>query len=138
MFSVFNFSNNKFNPNGPNCWLPLNLSSSPLFFPNQCFSLSDFSLISPSPFFLGFHTNFLSIFKSSSCHLFLSSIYTSACLDLGVSKLVTPHFFFFCVHMVRHCLLVIEFVILSTQFFFFLFFNNSGLFLATLFFFLLL
>ena len=42
-------------------------------------------------FFFGFHTNFLSVFKRSSCHRFLSSIYTSACL------------------------LVIEFVILSTH-----------------------
>ena len=46
-------------------------------------SISDSLLIiSPSPFFFGFHTNSLSIFKSSSCHLFLSSIYTSACSDL--------------------------------------------------------
>ena len=55
-------------------------------------NLSGYLLISPPPFFFGFHTNSLSIFKSSSCRQFLSSIYTSACLDLGVSKLVTPHF----------------------------------------------
>ena len=63
--------------------------------PSQPLSLSisdSLLIISPSPFFFGFHTNSLSIFKSSSCHLFLSSIYTSACLDLGVSKLVTAHF----------------------------------------------
>ena len=63
--------------------------------PSQPLSLSisdSLLIISPSPFFFGFHTNSLSIFKCSSCHLFLSSIYTSACLDLGVSKLVTPHF----------------------------------------------
>ena len=37
-------------------------------------------------FLFWFSTNSLSIFKSSSCHQFLSRIYTSACLDLGVSK----------------------------------------------------
>ena len=65
----------------------------PLYLIPHCFSLSASSLISPSPFFSSFHTNSLSIFKRSyGHHLFLSSIYTSACL------------------------LVIKFVILSTVF----------------------
>ena len=104
------------------------------------FSLSGFLLISRSPFFFGFHTNSFSIFKSSSCHQFLSSIYTRACLDLGVSTLATRHFFLliFCSYckalFFGHW--ICDFV--HTVFIFIFIFKNSfGLFLANLFFFLL-
>ena len=99
-------------------FLSQSLSDSLLISP--WFSLSDFLLISPSPSFFGFHTNSLSIFKSSSCHQFLSSIYTRACLDLGLSTLATRHFFLliFC-SCCKPLFVGHEFVVLSTQFFFF-------------------
>ena len=108
----------------------------PLYLIPHCFSLSASSFISPSPFFSGFHTNSLSIFKSSSCHLFLSSIYTSAGLDLGVSKLVTPHFFFLLIFCSYCKALFVDHWI--CDFVHTVFFKNSfGLFLANLFFFLI-
>ena len=63
------------------------LSESQWFFISLSLVLSQWLFINLSFSFLFWvSTNSLSIFKSSSCHQFLFSIYTSACLDLGVSK----------------------------------------------------